>query len=163
VIVRAIDELERIVGGAYRPGAGVAHSVGVAPHVRGGFGDQVCAARALLTAYEISGRLPYSMLAEELMHLSLPDADAGVDFVLDCEAARVFCRLAALHDNQEYRRAAIVADGAEYWTVAGRILSRLSEGAGSRGVDAAILGLAISDYGALDERRTSNQDPSRKC
>ena len=50
----AIDHLEHIVGGSYRPGEGV----------RGDAADQVHAASALLTAFEITGRLPYSMLAE---------------------------------------------------------------------------------------------------
>src|SRR5439155_5910063 len=63
----AIDELERVVSKAYRPGEGMAHEVGVPVFVRGGLGDQVRSASALLTAYLLTGRLPYSMLADELM------------------------------------------------------------------------------------------------
>ena len=70
----AIDQLEHVVGGAYQPGAGV----------RGGLINQVRAASALLTAFEITGRLPYSMLAEELMQTArrtAPD-DANPDTIV---------------------------------------------------------------------------------
>ena len=103
----AIDQLEHVVGGAYQPGAGVA---------RRASSNQVRAASALLTAFEITGRLPYSMLAEELMQTarrvdrrSTPSADAHSSS--HCEAARVFCRLAALHDDADYRKAAVIAVG----------------------------------------------------
>ena len=65
IVPPAIDELERIVGGAYRARRG--RSLGGAArstHRR----SRV--ASALLTAFELTGRLPYSMLAEELMQPS---------------------------------------------------------------------------------------------
>jgi hypothetical protein len=34
---------------------------------------------------------------------------AGRGFASECEAARVFCRLAALHDDDDYRAAAVIA------------------------------------------------------
>src|SRR6185503_13251957 len=105
-----IDQLERVVGGAYRPGAGVAHTCDGA-RADGSPIDQVRASTALLTAFECTGRLPYSMLAEELIQHAQRDAwDVG-DVVVHCEAARVFCRLAALHDDPEYRGAAVIAAG----------------------------------------------------
>src|SRR5205814_10059393 len=58
VVPPAIDELERVVGSAYRVGEGLTGG-SVADHVR--------LASALLTAYEVTARLPYSMLAEELL------------------------------------------------------------------------------------------------
>ena len=62
----AIDELERVVGGSYRPGDGLVRDRdGI--RVRGSVGDHVRGASALLTAFELTGRLPYAMLAEELM------------------------------------------------------------------------------------------------
>src|SRR5207302_7778679 len=67
LIVDAVDELERVVGAAYAPGAGVSHSTGDPTAHKGLLADQVHTASALLTAYEITERLPYSMLAEELM------------------------------------------------------------------------------------------------
>ena len=78
----AIDQLEHVIGGAYQPGAGV----------RGGLINQVRAASALLTAFEITGRLPYSMLAEELMQTArrtAPDDANPETIVVYCEAARV--------------------------------------------------------------------------
>ena len=49
LIPEAIDRLELIVGRAYRPGEGI-----------GTFGDHVRAASALLTAYSLTGRLPFA-------------------------------------------------------------------------------------------------------
>src|SRR5207344_999318 len=96
-----------MAGGAYQPGEGV----------RGGLINQVRAASALLTAFEITGRLPYSMLAEELMQTAGRTAPDGPDpdtIVVHCEAARVLCRLATLHDDAGYRNSAIIAPGADY-------------------------------------------------
>jgi hypothetical protein len=135
----AIDQLEHVVGGAYQPGAGV----------RGGLANQVRAASALLTAFEITGRLPYSMLAEELMQTARrvdPDRASPTAFVTHCDAARVFCRLAALHDDAEYRKAAVILSDADYRGDAARILAAQS----TRVVDAppahaAAYGLALLD------------------
>ena len=63
----AIDALERVVAGAYRPGEGMSHQIGASPFVRGGLTDQVRSASTLLTAYMLTARLPYAMLADELM------------------------------------------------------------------------------------------------
>src|SRR5581483_5348217 len=52
-----IDALEALIGRAYEPGAGLIGAGGTGRGV-----DQVCTASALLTAYELSGRLPYPML-----------------------------------------------------------------------------------------------------
>src|SRR5437867_2974459 len=148
LIPMAIDELERVVGGAYRPGAGVAHTIGRAAHGRGGFADHVRAASALLTAYELTGRLPYSMLAEELMQLSRGDAETHPDRVLTCEAIRVLCRLAALHDDDAYRGAAVIATAADYRGDAERLLERLSAGVADCDADAAIYGIALGEWRA---------------
>jgi hypothetical protein len=63
----AVDALERVVAGAYRPGQGVSHETGRATFVRGSLSDHVSTASALLTAYSLTARLPYAMLADELM------------------------------------------------------------------------------------------------
>ena len=139
LIPRAIDQLEHVVGGAYQPGAGV----------RGGLSNQVRAASALLTAFEMTGRLPYSMLAEELMQGARrvePAHASGPAFVTQCDAARVFCRLAALHDDDDYRKAAVTIADADYRGDAARILAAQS----TRVVDAppahaAAYGLALLD------------------
>jgi len=148
VIPAAIDEIERVVGGAYRPGMGVAHTIGGAADGRGGLADQVQAASALLTAYELTGRLPYSMLAEELMQLSHADMEHA-DLRLTCQAVRVLCRLAALHDDDAYRAAAVIASAADYRADAERMLERISRSvADDRGGDAALFGVAFGEWRA---------------
>ncbi len=148
LIPMAIDELERVIGGAYRPGVGVGHAIGDGAQARGGFADQVCAASTLLTAFELTGRLPYSMLAEELMQLSRGDTETLPDLALTCQAVRVLCRLAALHDDDAYRGAAVIAAGVDYRGDAERMLQRISSGVGDYGVDAAIYGIALGEWRA---------------
>ena len=123
LIPEAIDRLEQVVSRAYRPGDGI-----------GTFGDHIRAASALLTAYSLTDRLPYSMLAEELMVIARrfrirqePNAMTRTSSSMSCEAARVFCRLAALHDNLDYRRRAIIAPDADYRADAARVLNGLAD------------------------------------
>jgi uncharacterized protein YyaL (SSP411 family) len=140
IVPDAIDQLERVIGAAYQPGEGVP----------GGPPDQVRAASALITAYEITGRLPYSMLAEELMQIARRSAAAESDLVFHCETARVLCRLAALHDDADYRGAAVIAEAADYKSDAARILTAQSARALNASPDeAAIYGLALRDFMAL--------------
>ena len=135
LIAATIDELERIVGESYEPGEGI-----------GDYADHIRAAAALITAYDVTGRLPYAMLAEELMQASTR-MSAGRGFAIECEAARVFCRLAALHDADDYRAAAVIAPDADYRADASRMLAALSPRA--RAEDAPIYGLALSELLAL--------------
>ncbi len=132
LIAAAVDELERIVGRSYGPGEGI-----------GDYADHVRAAAALVTAYEVTGRLPYAMLAEELMQGSkrTPAPDRG--FTTACEAARVFCRLALLHDDAHYRASAVLAPNADYRADASRILAALAPSADAGA--AAQYGLALSE------------------
>ena len=140
----AIDHLERAIGGAYRPGEGLLRDRGgirarcdTADHVRG--------ASALLTAFELTGRLPYSMLAEELIAIAGREA-SGAGVVIACEAARVLCRLARLHDDPDYRGAAVIATGADYRAEASRMLSAQSAHARSGSTSlAAAYGLALRE------------------
>lgn len=154
LVPAAVDQLERIVSGAYRPGGGLAHETDGPQRARGGqsvragLADHVRAASALLTAFEITGRLPYSMLAEELMQLSLRELldEGGDDLVGHCEAARVLCRLAALHDDPAYRGAAVIATDARYRDDAARILAAQSPRAlAASPAHAAAYGLALLD------------------
>jgi hypothetical protein len=154
LVPAAIDQLERVVGGAYRPGDGVAHEMAGplgargGQRVRGGLADHVRSSSALLTAFEVTGRLPYSMLAEELMQLALRELldEAGHTLVGHCEAARVLCRLAALHDDPDYRSAAVVAGGADYRSDAARILAAQTPHAlAASPAHAAAYGLALLD------------------
>ena len=129
----SIDELERIVKMAYRPGSGV-----------GVCADQIAMAGALLSAYELSGRLPYSMLAEELVAAARPLMENECDRRTACRAARVLCHLAVLHDDEHYRRTAVVAPASDYRREATSILDRWSDEATQTGAaDAAIYGVAL--------------------
>lgn len=154
-VQEAVDELERIVGLVYRPGEGVRGRVGGNPVAAGTLCDHATAARALLTAFSLTGRLPYSMLAEELMQFarrswwdeargSFGAADA--DFAGNCEAAEVCCRLAVLHDDAEYLRAAVVAEGCDYADAARRTLDALSHVYQEQGAAADAYGLALAEY-----------------
>jgi hypothetical protein len=95
----------------------------------------------LLTAYGLSGRLPYSMLAEELVHQA--NRMAAPDFVTACLAARVLCRLAALHADPEYRARAVVTPHADYGRDAARLLSAAAGDPAARGSGRGIYALAL--------------------
>lgn len=163
LLASAIDELERVVGGAYRPGGGVAHSEGGPDPPRGQLGDQVGAASALLTAFSLTGRLPYSMLAEELMQFARrtlwDEGDGGFfdgvarpgihgpkPFAVNCGAARVLCRLETLHRDEEYLKVAVVADAGSCASDAGRTLESQTPGLRSRGLGAAVYGIALTEW-----------------
>jgi hypothetical protein len=151
----AVDELERLVGAAYEPGEGLSRAAGGG---RARLGDHVSAASALLTAYECTGRLPYSMLAEELMQFAartLGDAAAAgftdgdttsKPFALNCEAASVLHRLSALHRSDEYREAAVIAPSADYGRDAERILRWLAPEVPEAGFAGAVYGLAAVGF-----------------
>jgi uncharacterized protein YyaL (SSP411 family) len=141
----SIDQLERIVGGSYRPGDGlVRERAGV--RVRGSLEDHARAASALLTAFDLTGRLPYSMLAEELIVFARREPSNDGSLETHCAAARVLCRLAILHDDPEYRGAAVIAGGADYRAEAARILAEQSPRVDSATPSAAAAyGLALLD------------------
>jgi uncharacterized protein YyaL (SSP411 family) len=139
LVPHAIDELERIVGSVYHPGQRV-----------GDVADHVCLASALLTAYEATGRLPYSMLAEELMQVLRVYPQQ--DFTVGCDAVRVWSRLAALHDDEAYRSSAVIKGDAAYRADALRMLEQLSTALDDPRVDAARYGLALDEFHA---RRSS--------
>jgi hypothetical protein len=145
----AIDALEHIVAHAYRPGDAMAHAIdGVE---RGNAGDQIHTAAALLTAYELSGRLPYPMLAEELVQYTLRrgllTGDAGPP-TADCRlptvcAARVLVGLAALHDDEAFRNSAVLTPGADYRADAARLLREQSTRVAAGDAHSAIYALAL--------------------
>ena len=138
IIAAAIDELERVIGRAYKPGDGI---------VGGDLNDHARAASTLLTAYEVTGRLPYAMLAEELMQSANRFAWNTSGFGANCAAASVLCRLAALHADEDYCRAAVITVGANYRNDAARVLA--AQASHACGVDAAAYGLALGEYLAL--------------
>ena len=147
----AVDALERVVAGAYRPGQGVSHETTPLTFVRGGLSDHVRSASALLTAHRLTARLPYAMLADELMQSVLrtsPEEPNGLDVpvALTCELARVLCRLGALHRDDEYRRTAVLPVDENYTETARRTLTTLLPSVRDRGVEAAPFGLALAEW-----------------
>jgi hypothetical protein len=141
----AVDELERVVCRVYQPGEALAGSLAHPDEPDGDLEDHVAAAAALLTAHVVTGRLPYSMLAEEVMQYALTHPTSG-DFAARCEAARVLCRLALLHDDEEYRAAAVVARAGDYRAEARRVLDALSSSYAERGAGAAIYAIALDEF-----------------
>jgi len=144
VVPGAIDALEHVVTHAYRPGDGVSHRIHRGADGRGDLADHARLASALLTAFGLTARLPYSMLAEELMQTSR-DALASAGVAPRCEAARVLCRLAALHDDAGYRAAAVIAD-VDYRVDAEAVLARLARTIDEEPADMALYGLALDEF-----------------
>jgi uncharacterized protein YyaL (SSP411 family) len=123
--------------------------------------DQVRAASALLTAYERSGRLPYAMLAEELMQFArrvlwdervggffdratvADDAVRTKSFVLNCEAARVLTRLGGLRGDSHYQEIVAAAPSVTYATDAARAIASQAPYLRELGPGAAIYGIAL--------------------
>jgi uncharacterized protein len=151
-----LQSLERVLLSTYRPGEGVAHVHDASGEVRGLLTDQVHAAWALLHLYDATANETYIMLAEELARTALRthwDARAGgfldrapggpdgigrlkdpvKPLALNCLAARVLSRLAALTGRDELQA---------------RALETLASQTGvyrSLGVGGAPYGLAIMD------------------
>jgi hypothetical protein len=146
----AVDTLERVVAGAYRPGQGMSHQTGPSTFVRGGLSDHASAASALLTAYMLTARLPYAMLADELMQstLRMPPHEPPVGVApaaILCDVARVYCRLAALHRDADYRKAAVLPVDQNYAADARRTLLALVPAVHDRNVEARF-GLALAEW-----------------
>jgi hypothetical protein len=152
----AIDELERVVCLTYRPGERLPRSLRNPDADDGGIEEHVAAAAALLTAHDLTARLPYSMLAEELMQAVRRSgglhADGGPDSAPEgphhtecCAIARVLCRLARLHDDEDYRRSAVIARSSDYRAEAKAVLEEIPLPDGERSEDAAMFGLATDE------------------
>jgi uncharacterized protein YyaL (SSP411 family) len=155
----AVDELERIVAACYRPGCGVTNGSGdAAPPA--GLGNHMDAASALLTAFEATGRLPYSMLAEELVQHArrawwherrggfheAAGGDPLAHLIVNCSAARVLGRLAVLLEDERYRAAAVFAAGSDYRADAERTLASLASSYRDHGADAAPYAVALDEF-----------------
>ncbi len=135
-VAGAVDELERLVGAGYEPGEGM----GGVPE------DETAAAGMLLTGFLVTGRLPYAMLAEELVQHARGTLTSGdLPFALACEASAVLSRMAMLHHDEGYRTAAVIAPGADYAADAAGILERLAPDAPGHGLAGAIYGLAAGE------------------
>jgi uncharacterized protein YyaL (SSP411 family) len=143
----ALESIDAIIVPAYVPGAGVAH-VCASPSVRGLLTDQIHTASALIWAHTATGQLPYSMLAAELVEFALrvmwheeggrfrdrvDPADPLLPFDLNCHAACVLNRLAALTGDERYRDRARL------------ILRSLAPEAATRGLFTAPYALAVRE------------------
>lgn len=133
----AVDELERLIAASYEPGEGMGKSVE----------GEVATAGALLTAFLVTGRLPYAMLAEELVQHTRRAYLGRNDLSFDasCDAAGVLSRMAALHNDDDYRAAAVISPAARYQDEAAAILERLAKSAPGRGVAGAAYALAAGE------------------
>jgi uncharacterized protein YyaL (SSP411 family) len=143
-----IDDLEQLARAAYEPGEGMLNAA---------LPDQLHSASAFLTAFALTARLPYSMLAEELLQVARRDwwdDDRGAyraDFAVNASAVQVLCRLAALHRDAEYTASAVVAEHPSYAGDAERILEWLQPIARAHSAGAAEYGMALLDWLALSE------------
>jgi hypothetical protein len=119
----ALHTFESVALPGYSPGGGVAH----APEVRGLLTDQIHVADAAIWAHAVTERLPYSMLAAELVQFSIRtmwddsasafrDRANAVDpvhpFQLNCEAACVLDRMASLTGDATFHDRAVAILGA---------------------------------------------------
>jgi hypothetical protein len=141
-IASIVDRLEHAIAHAYEPGEGV-----VLDRARGfQSSDQAVTASALLTAYEITLRLPYSMLAEELMQTARLRGWHQEDVSQTCVTVSVLCRLAALHRDADYRKSAVLAREANYRSDAGDLIARRESQPLDNPRDAAAFGLALAQW-----------------
>ncbi len=125
----AVTSLERVLLTCYKPGVGVAHYFDGQPRVRGLLADQFAMAAACLDVFELTGNVPYEMMAEELAHYALRtmwdeegggfydrapgDADQAIGlmnrrlkpFATNCDASGVLRRLAIASGEQAFTRA----------------------------------------------------------
>jgi uncharacterized protein YyaL (SSP411 family) len=141
-----IDGLERFIRSSYEPGEVLA---GADPT------GQMESAAALLTAFELTGRLPYSMLAEELLQIARRewwDGEGGGfrgTFCANAIGAQLCCRLAALHRDADYAASAVLVPSVSYVQDAERILATLAPIAREHPDDVAEYGMAMLDWFAL--------------
>ena len=144
LIAASVDELERVICIAYHPGEMLPRSLRSPDEADGGVVEHVAAATALLTAYGLTTRLPYSMLAEELIQpTQLHEAECGI--ATRCALARALCRLARLHDDDEYRRAAVMANARDYRAEAAALLDGMTAAQLDSSENAAIVGVALDE------------------
>jgi len=78
--------------------------------------------------------------------VSTGDADREKPFVLNCEAARVLCRLDALHRDPEYQKVAVIAEASNYARDAERTLLSQTANLRRRGSGAAMYGIALTEW-----------------
>lgn len=143
----AIDLLEQQVRRWYEPGEGLV-------------GQPVAAnlahAHALLDAFDLTGRLPYSMMADELIQLARrhpdlsPDA-ARFDPLAGADLLRAITRMARLHADPEYQTVAVVPPQGDDTAEAARLATVLADQRGDLRTVAHV-GLALLEWFALEPK-----------
>lgn len=155
LLAEAVDRLEALIAHGYRPGGGLIRPGSAAEAAR--LADQIAAGTALASAYRITGRLPYAMLAEELLQFTRRTwwnaerarfEDASPDnFVVNCEAIQLFGALGALHGDEDYRSTAVFTADANYLADAEHLLAALGRVVlGHDHESAAAYGIALRDW-----------------
>lgn len=143
----AVDLLESHVRHSYEPGDGLTGASCEA---------QLRGAWALLVSYELTGRVPYAMLAEELFRLAMgrwwdeASARFGDGVAATCAGLRVASGLAALHADPDYRAAAIMAPGADPARQARRMAGAIAAHAEAFPRDAGDVGQGLAVWFALE-------------
>ncbi len=142
----AVDALETLMRRVYEPGEGA---------VDQGCDRQIEIALSLCVAFDLTGRLPYAMLAEELLQTALRTQwshAAGlfpVTAAANGRAAQLCYRLAALHRDPDYASRAVVAPNARYADVGATVLQAVRAEVGQQSEAIAEYGLAQLDAFAL--------------
>jgi hypothetical protein len=141
----AVESLEAAVRAHYEPGDGMTE-VDLA--------GQLHYALALLDAFALTSRTPYAMLGEELCLVACRqsfDATRATfgSPALDCAAAHLLTRLAALHREPDYVAQAVVAPGVDYESWAGQLFEALALRDPIHPELAAPYGLALLEWFAL--------------
>lgn len=155
-----LDELEGLVQRAYRPGTGMQGTLAGEPSSESAeLLAQIATADALLRAYAVTGRLPYVMLAEELVLTARRrwwDEPAGgfgpIGERLEPSAlsahglaVAVLCGLARAVSGADWRGSG--DSGESYRRDAARVLERLASGARSGSARARVdYALALGDW-----------------
>ena len=145
----AIDALERFVRRGYEPGEGL---------IDAPCEEQLRCGSALLAGFDLSGRLPYAMLAEELLQharrhwWNAHDGTYDGGFDANCHALGVLCRLTRLHADAGYAAAAVVAPTRPYASEARRVAAALVARAQAHPGSAAAFGCALLEWFALEPK-----------
>lgn len=141
-----VDGLEAFVRSVYEPGEGLAGA---------SFGTHMRCASALLGAFDLTGRLPYPMLAEEIMQTARRQwwatGPVHLDVAPTCIAVQVCCRLASLHRDADYAASAVIAVAPTYLEDAALALASLEPRYRDEPAAAADYGLALLDWFALGQ------------
>ncbi|MGE0705987.1 MAG: hypothetical protein AB7F99_07285 [Vicinamibacterales bacterium] len=153
LVAKVVDELERLVGCTYQPGRGLLARPGEREH--GTAADHIQAAIALLTAHAVTGRLPYAMLADELIQFAsrswwggdLRHAVTLEEVAERSEAARVLAHLAVVHAEPRYMETAVVTAGYDHVAEAGRLLAAAEPS--PHGIHACVYALAVEEITRL--------------